>query len=228
MGLFGKSSSRRTVVEPENPPADVDELSLIIAGAPDNSARVAATKKFIASNRRHSYADGVCGVAAYVFSGLMHVRGQSTALTLLSMWAAGTTFFVNVAMRRVLTEASLASLESDGSSLCDDGATGTRTKEVSTEVTTVSSRSETGAAGRSRQAESARRELRHMAATADFETQVRKVFQMEAVGSWIWVLASLQQFRIHKRLQWCGYSSWMGLSCAMYYTLRHAYNVLVA
>jgi hypothetical protein len=53
-------------------------------------------------------------------------------------------------------------------------------------------------------------------------------FRYESMASWIWMLASFQQFRQTKVLRYAGYSSWTGLGCVAYFGTRHLTNVMTA
>ena len=108
-------------------------------------------------NQTHIKLDYLVGTAAYAFGGAMHVAAQSTMLATVSMWTAGTCFFMNAQLRK---------------------ANGP---------------------------------------TAD-------VFHYEAIGSWVWMLTSFQQFKQYKVLKYAGYSSWAGLGCVSYYSFRHILN----
>lgn len=52
-------------------------------------------------------------------------------------------------------------------------------------------------------------------------------FRYESIASWIWMMASFQQFRQTKLLKYAGYSSWAGLGCVSYYSVRHLLNVMM-
>ncbi|CBH12403.1 hypothetical protein, conserved [Trypanosoma brucei gambiense DAL972] len=154
-----------------------NELLNVIEGAPPLLVSQQVDQfAFLRSNARHKIADVVLALTAYTFSGFIHMYGQSTALTTLSMWAAGTTFFLNMQVRKVFE------LEDE-----------TRRKQ----------------------------------AVIDMGLQEKNVFQLEAVASWVWMLSSLQQFKMHKRLKYCGYSSWTALCCCTYFTFRHMYQMLL-
>lgn len=204
--------------------------ALLIAGAPDTEAEKGDLLRFIRSNRRHMYTDGVLGCATYTFSALQHVQGQSTALTMITLWAAGTTYLINGSMRRYLNDVSLQSpllapppsqqradetpAQGDGSSTMTAGSTTSAAGATGSAAWVGFSPSSSAARGGSLVAQ-------------DIAKEKRNVFKLEAVASWLWMMASLEQFKVHKRLKWCGYSSWMGLGCAGYYTLRYAYNLMV-
>ncbi|KAG8348978.1 hypothetical protein ERJ75_000141700 [Trypanosoma vivax] len=64
-------------------------------------------------------------------------------------------------------------------------------------------------------------------AISAMNTTEKNVFWLEVVASWVWLLASMQQFKIHKRLKYCGYSSWTALGCSTYFTCRHVWNTLL-
>ncbi|KAK7195642.1 hypothetical protein NESM_000493400 [Novymonas esmeraldas] len=180
--------------------SEAEQLDLLVAGAPLEDAEAQDAARFVRSNSRHTYADVVLGCAVYTFSGLQHVHGQSTALTLLTMWTVGTAFLVDVAERKLLQESLLL-------------AVGQRTPTAPAAGAVASAPTTAPTAA--------------PAARETLATQRRNVFTTQAVASWVWMLASLQQFKVHKRLKWCGYSSWMGLGCAGYYSTRVAYNLLV-
>ncbi|RNF26593.1 uncharacterized protein Tco025E_01125 [Trypanosoma conorhini] len=152
------------------------DLRGIVEGAAQRQELEQSADAFLRSNTRHKAADVLLALCAYTFGGLMHVRGQGTALTSLSMWASGTTFLLNMQVRKVFE--------------IEDTA---RRRQVA----------------------------------AGMSLEERNVFQLETVASWVWMLTSMQQFKVHKRMKYCGYSSWMGLGCCMYFTLRHAYNALL-
>ncbi|KEG14472.1 hypothetical protein DQ04_00451110 [Trypanosoma grayi] len=153
-----------------------DDIRNVVEGAAHRQLSEESSSSFLRSNKRHKIADVVLAVSAYTFSGLLHVHGQSTALTSLSMWAAGTTYLLNMQVRKVF-----------------DLEDATRRREVATEM----------------------------------NLQEKNVFQLEMVASWVWMLSSMQQFKLYKRMKYCGYSSWTGLGCCMYFTLRHMYSVLL-
>ncbi|ORC87967.1 uncharacterized protein TM35_000192110 [Trypanosoma theileri] len=153
-----------------------NDLRNIVEGVGQRQQMQESSAAFLRSNYRHKIADVFFALSTYTFSGLLHVHGQSTALTSLSLWAAGTTFLLNMQVRKVFD-------------LPDE----TKRRQVETEM----------------------------------NLQERNVFQLEMVASWVWMLSSMQQFKLHRRMKYCGYSSWMGLGTCMYFTLRHAYNVLL-
>lgn len=234
MGLFSRSAATAPAPTTATPAAaqaaetkekqeEVDPLSLLVAGAPDTSAQEKTVQRFLRSNNRHCYVDGALGCAAYTYSALQHIHGQSNALTLLSMWAAGTTFLVNVAMRKLVQEQVAPSPEflklQQQKQQAQQAQENKKQKEeekkngASTVATTT-----TVATGGVPDLNAALRIV---------SEQKANVFQLETVASWIWMLSSLQQFRVHKRLKWCGYSSWCGLGCSAYFTLRYMYGLLI-
>ncbi|TPP54050.1 hypothetical protein CGC20_16310 [Leishmania donovani] len=205
-----------------------EQLDLLVAGARLDGTEAQDTDRFLGSNRRHTYADGLLSCAAYTFSGLQHIQGQSSALTLLTMWTVGTTFLVDVAERKYLQE----SLQS---TLCTTQTRSVAEKPVLLDqpphnATPASTPGKAAVAPAMPTAYDSLSSAIKKSAPQDKEKlaeQQRKVFLTQAVASWLWMLASFQQFKVHKRLKWCGYSSWMGLGCAGYYTTRHLYNLLV-
>ena len=106
------------------------------------------------SNQIHRWAAYLFGIGAYSFGSAMHVFGQGTALTTLTMSAAGTCFFLNAQNRNV------------------NGPT-------------------------------------------------KDIFWFECLGSWLWVMASFQQFSTIKKMKYAGYSSWSGLALTVYYSTRY-------
>jgi hypothetical protein len=52
-------------------------------------------------------------------------------------------------------------------------------------------------------------------------------WQGEATAAWLWMFASMQQFKQHGRLKWAGYSSWTGFMLASYYSARTIYAYMV-
>ncbi|CAD2218431.1 hypothetical protein, conserved [Angomonas deanei] len=177
-----------------------ERLAMLIEGAP-SEVETGVVRSFLQSNQRHMYADAVCGSAAYVFSALQHVQGQSSALTLLSMWTAGTTFLVSIASRKYAMEL-VAPTRS------------TETNEKGEEATTVNNNNSVTT-------------LPLNEAMAIIQEQRPLSFQLETIGSWVWMLAAFQQFKIHKTLKWSGYCSWTGMCCGLYFTLRHLYNNMI-
>ncbi|KAF8295464.1 hypothetical protein TcYC6_0093640 [Trypanosoma cruzi] len=169
-----------TAVTPTGNKADgmsvEEDLSRIVEGAAQRQELEQGITAFLRSNARHKVADVLLALSAYTFGGLMHVRGQGTALTSLSMWTSGTTFLLNMQVRKVFD--------------IEDSA-----------------------------------KRRQVAAGMSLEE--KNVFQLETVASWLWMLSSMQQFKLHKRMKYCGYSSWMGLGCCMYFTLRHTYCMML-
>eukprot|EP00388_Colpodella_angusta_P035599 GDKK01036498.1.p1 GENE.GDKK01036498.1~~GDKK01036498.1.p1 ORF type:complete len:183 (+),score=8.43 GDKK01036498.1:2-550(+) len=109
---------------------------------------------FSASNQFHRWLSYALGVAAYSFGSAMHVYGQGTALSTLTMTAAGTCFFLNAQNRQV------------------NGPT-------------------------------------------------KDIFMFECLGSWLWMLASFQQFSTLKKMRYAGYSSWSGLAATVYFSARY-------
>lgn len=250
MGLFSKSSAAPAPATTTAPPAATDEvthkvkeheqeaeqLSLLVAGAPDNTAQEKTVQRFLRSNNRHCYVDGAMGCAAYTYSALQHINGQSNALTLLSMWAAGTTFLVNVAMRKLVQEQVAPSpeflklqqqklqlqedkLKKEAAKRSGDGGKNNNNNNTSVEPeAAIAVVTATPTADNVPSLDAALRIV---------SDQKANVFQLEAIASWIWMLSSLQQFRVHKRLKWCGYSSWCGLGCSAYFTLRYMYGILI-
>lgn len=105
-------------------------------------------------NRVHIALGYTAGLCAYSFGSAMHVSGQGSALTMLTMTGAGTMFFLNAQNRNV------------------NGPTD-------------------------------------------------NIFVFEAVAAWMWMLCSFQQFNATKKLKYAGYSSWMGLVAATYYSTQH-------
>ncbi|CBZ27073.1 conserved hypothetical protein [Leishmania mexicana MHOM/GT/2001/U1103] len=210
------------------PLTEAEQLDLLVAGARLDDMEAQDTARFLGSNRRHMYADGLLSCAAYTFSGLQHMQGQSNALTLLTMWTVGTTFLVDVAERKYLQESLQGTLRTTKT-------TSEAEKPVSPDqspqnATTASTPGIAAVAPAMRTASDSLSSTIKKSAPQDKEKlseQQRRVFLTPAVASWLWMLASLQQFKAHKRLKWCGYSSWMGLGCAGYYTTRHLYNLLV-
>lgn len=176
--------------------AEEEQLQRLVEGAPSTEEAESNLHRFLSSNTRHMYADVVIGTSAYTLSGLQHMHGQSNALGLLSIWAAGTTFMMNVGLRKYLDGAVRQQKELSG------------VKELAAAADSASSAPTVGPIG-------------------NLEVAKRNVFKLEAVGSWVWMLSAMQQFKVHKRLKWCGYSSWMGLGCSMYFTLRHMYSILI-
>ncbi|CUE83523.1 Hypothetical protein, putative [Bodo saltans] len=51
-------------------------------------------------------------------------------------------------------------------------------------------------------------------------------FRYESMASWIWMLASFQQFRQTKVLKYAGFSSWTGFGCVAYFSTRHLTNMV--
>ncbi|CAG9573974.1 conserved hypothetical protein [Leishmania major strain Friedlin] len=210
------------------PLTEAEQLDLLVAGARLDDTEAQDTARFLGSNRRHMYADGLLSCAAYTFSGLHHIQGQSSALTLLTMWTVGTTFLVDVAERKYLQESLQGTLrtakttsEAEKPLLLDQpphNATPASTPRKAAVVPAMPTSSDSLSSAIKKPAPRDKEKLAE---------QQRKVFLTQAVASWLWMLASFQQFKVHKRLKWCGYSSWMGLGCAGYYTTRHLYNLLV-
>nr|CAJ2473419.1 unnamed protein product [Leishmania braziliensis] len=210
------------------PLTEAEQLDLLVAGERLDDTEAQDTTRFLGTNRRHMYADGLLSCAVYTFSGLQHIQGQSNALTLLTMWTVGTTFLVDVAERKHLHESLQSTLRI---------ATATSKAEAlvlndqpQDDTTTTSTLGKAAVAPALSTASGTVSSVMMKAAPQDKEKlaeQQRKVFLTQAVASWVWMLASFQQFKVHKRLKWCGYSSWVGLGCTGYYTTRHLYNLLV-
>ncbi|RNF05028.1 hypothetical protein TraAM80_04797 [Trypanosoma rangeli] len=169
-------TSSDTTVAPIGATAVEEDIRNIVEGAAQRQELESSVDVFLRSNARHKAADVLLALSAYTFGGLMHVRGQGTALTSLSMWASGTTFLLNMQVRKVFE--------------IEDAA------------------------------------RRHQVA-AGMSLEEKNVFQLETVASWVWMLTSMQQFKAYKLMKYCGYSSWTGLGCCMYFTLRHMYNVML-
>ncbi|KAG5505468.1 hypothetical protein GH5_03495 [Leishmania sp. Ghana 2012 LV757] len=207
---------------------EAEQLNLLVAGARLDDTEAQDMARFLGSNKRHTYADGLLSCVVYTFSGLQHIHGQSNALTLLTMWTVGTTFLVDVAERKYLQEflqgtlrAAEATSEAEQQVLRNQpphNTTATSTPGEATAAPAMSAASCTLPSGMKKPSPHDMEKLAE---------QQRKVFLTQAVASWVWMLASFQQFKVHKRLKWCGYSSWMGLGCAGYYTTRHLYSLLV-
>ncbi|EPY20794.1 hypothetical protein STCU_07795 [Strigomonas culicis] len=227
MGLFSKAPAATpaaSVATPEHGQDDTEQqLSLLVAGAPDTGAQERQVQRFLRSNHRHCYVDGALGGAAYTYSALQHMHGQSNALTLLSMWAAGTTFLVNVAMRKLVQEEVAPSPEF----LRMQQQAQQRRGEAQAKAATVGDTTTTSSSTTPAAAVTPGGVPDLTAALRIISEKKAEVFQLETVASWIWMLSSLQQFRVHKRLKWCGYSSWSGLACSAYFTLRYMYGVLL-
>lgn len=191
---------------------EAEQLDQLIGGARLDDAAAHDKAAFLRSNRRHMYVDGFLSCAAYTFSGLQHIHGQSNALTLLTMWTVGTTFLVDAGERRYLSDVlqgTLPTMQKGGkTATSEDTADDKSSTPVIANVSPVTASTPPLDA-------------------AKIAEQQRKIFLTQAVASWVWMLASFQQFKVHKRLKWCGYSSWMGLGCVGYYTTRHMYNLLV-
>ncbi|GET88577.1 hypothetical protein, conserved [Leishmania tarentolae] len=210
------------------PLTEAEQLDLLVAGARLDDKEAQDTERFLRSNRRHTYADGLLSCAVYTLSGLQHIQGQSNALTLLTMWTVGTTFLVDVAERKYLQQFLQGTQPTNNR----EGEAGLQVSlDQPPHNTTTASMPGKSAVGSAMSAPSGSlSSAMKKSAPQDKEKlaeQQRKVFLTQAVASWLWMLASFQQFKVHKRLKWCGYSSWMGLGCAGYYTTRHLYNLLV-
>ncbi|KAG5479100.1 hypothetical protein LSCM1_02949 [Leishmania martiniquensis] len=201
---------------------ETEQLDLLVAGARLDNAEAQDMARFLGSNKRHTYADGLLGCAVYTLSGLQHIQGQSNALTLLTMWTVGTTFLVDVAERKYLQESLQGTLRAaEATSEWEQSPLDTRSASTPGQAAAAPTAPATSYALPSGMTKLAGQDREKLA------EQHRKVFLTQAVASWVWMLASFQQFKVHKRLKWCGYSSWMGLGCAGYYTTRHLYNLLV-
>lgn len=111
------------------------------------------------SNQAHIKIDYLASFAAYGFGSAMHVMGQGTALSTLSMWVAGSCFLMTSQQRWALGPTTDA-------------------------------------------------------------------LHFEAMASWIWMLSSFQQFKQHKVLRVCGYSSWSGLGLATYFSGKYLLQAL--
>nr|CCD11954.1 unnamed protein product [Trypanosoma congolense IL3000] len=174
----GKAAGAHCAVVGEKEAGERNELLNVTEDAQlSQGGRIVGEAAFIRSNRRHKVADAVLALVAYTFSGFIYMYGQGTALTTLSMWAAGTTFLLNMQVRKVFE------LED---------------------------------------------EEKRLRVAADAGLQEKNVFQLEMVASWVWLLCSMQQFKIHKRLKYSGYSSWTALGCCSYFTLRHMCQKLLS
>ncbi|KAG5504982.1 hypothetical protein JKF63_04429 [Porcisia hertigi] len=219
-----RQQSRTQQTSSPAPMTEAEQLDLLVAGARTDDTEAQDTARFLRSNKRHTYTDGLLGFAVYTFSGLQHIQGQSNALTLLTMWTVGTTFLVDVAERKYLQESlqggtptTPAPLTGKPASIAEHPVLPTQPPHDATAAPTL----ENVAVAPAMTMKLAPQDKEKLAG------QQRQVFLTQAVASWVWMLASFQQFKVHKRLKWCGYSSWMGLGCAAYYSTRHLYNLLV-
>ncbi|KPI89427.1 hypothetical protein ABL78_1463 [Leptomonas seymouri] len=227
----GTIERARKPVEPAARPAeqpiltDAEQLDLLIGGARLDDTEAKDKAAFLVSNKRHSYVDALLGCAVYTFSGLQHIQGQSNALTLLTMWTVGTTFLVDAGERRYLQDAVQGTLPNVWYSNLAGAAAEQKQFNETMPVKAGDAASQSSASA------SAAHLSTFSPAPVDagkLAGQQRNIFMTQTVASWVWMLASFQQFKVHKRLKWCGYSSWMGLGCVSYYTTRHVYNLLVA
>jgi hypothetical protein len=221
--------------------SEAEQLDLLVGGARLDDTEAKDKAAFLGSNKRHMLLDGLLSCAVYTFSGLQHIQGQSNALTLLTMWTVGTTFLVDAGERKYLQEALQGTLSNKQQAnstnaplplqqhqqqqkVCSDTVRSTTADESTSAACAVDQTA--GAPSRGSAAVSPAMVPVGQDAAKLAELQ-RKVFMTPTVASWVWMLASFQQFKVHKRLKWCGYSSWMGLGCVAYYTTRHMYNLLV-
>lgn len=205
---------------------EAEQLDLLVGGVRLDDTEAKDKASFLRSNQRHMYLDGFLSCAAYTFSGLQHIQGQSNALTLLTMWTVGTTFLVDAGERKYLQDALQGTLP------MMQKASEVAAQPPQSEVANVGSVDGTATAAKAASAP-VHHTLSSTMVSAPLDAskladQQRKIFLTQTVASWVWMLASFQQFKVHKRLKWCGYSSWMGLGCVSYYTTRHVYNLLVA
>lgn len=230
MNWFGsKSKTDRVDAGVRTSPGTADDVDVqrIIAGAHENTIESAELRRFMRSNKRHSFADGALGVSAYTFGALQHFSNQSSLLTLVSMWIAGTTFLVNYGIRRHFIDTTEQQLltsiphNHDGSvSATPPALASSELAAASPAASAVPRTSDGGVAGG--RANSA------LTTTIVKEMSLDKknIFKLEVVASWVWMLAAFQQFNTFQRLRWCGYSSWLGLTCVTYYSFRHIYNLV--
>lgn len=200
---------------------DAEQLDHLIAGGAVQDVATAQRASFLGSNRRHLWADAGLGLVAYTCSGLQHIHGQSNAITLLTMWTAGTTFLINAAQRKYLQEAMDGALPTAASQVSSASAAS------STSTATALVDAAAGSGSTTTQIAASRPIFGAAPTSSELRQMQQNIFKLEAVASLIWMMASLQRFRIFKRLKWCGYSSWMGLGCSAYFSTRHLYNVLV-
>ncbi|KPA85746.1 putative mitochondrial hypothetical protein [Leptomonas pyrrhocoris] len=210
---------------------EAEQLDLLVGGARLDDAEAKDKAAFLRSNKRHTYLDGFLSCAVYTFSGLQHIHGQSNALTLLTMWTVGTTFLVDAGERTYLQNALQGTLPDMQTPTRDE--TAAEQQQNNATATSMKGDENVLERGRNETAASVSTALSSTMTPAPVEAgklaeQQRKIFLTQTVASWVWMLASFQQFKVHKRLKWCGYSSWMGLGCVSYFTTRHMYNLLVA
>lgn len=236
----GKASEATKATQKSAAPSlsEEERIALLVGGAdPDGvDARAAGKQKFLASNSRHLYADVALSGLTYFYSGAQHLHGQSNALTLLSMWAAGTTFLVNAGLRSyvgdlvandgVYKEYSMKNPKEIADAAAAAAAAGTNLTDA---AAAKDNKNTTVGGGTNAFLESSEKisVTLHTMSPADVMVKQKSVFQMEAVGSWVWLLSSFQQFRMHKQLRWAGYSSWFAMGSAFYFTMRYMYNIMI-
>lgn len=219
--------------------SEAEQLDLLVGGARLDDTAAQDKAAFLGSNKRHMYLDGFLGCAVYTFSGLQHIQGQSNALTLLTMWTVGTTFLVDAGERKYLQDALLGTLPTIQKANTTGAAAGGKQQrsqlhgdDNNSSSNSAMKNGETSSYVVPPSASNVNNAVTSTMVPAvqdpvKLAEQQRKIFMTQAVASWVWMLASFQQFKVHKRLKWCGYSSWMGLGCVAYYTTRHVYNLLV-